>query len=197
MGEVRHEPVDAIKLGSYGALFGGGCGLFAAAVQNALAKHNVGAWGVFTRSGLLITGVGATSGATIFTAAVMANLRETRDWKNWSAGGFAGGVIQGLIARSMPKVFGFGLSFAAILGAADYTGGLVGHNRINHNADEYEEKERMRRTRRRPIEETLEFVGEGRGIKPPGYEERRVQRLKEKYGVEINTVSAVATDEET
>ncbi len=30
------------------------------------------------------------------------------------------------------------------------------------------------------------------GIKPPGYEERRRQRLKEKYGVEINPVKATA-----
>jgi hypothetical protein len=28
------------------------------------------------------------------------------------------------------------------------------------------------------------------GIRPPGYEERRRQRIKEKYGIEINTVSA-------
>mgnify|MGYP001047754663 CR=1 FL=1 len=28
------------------------------------------------------------------------------------------------------------------------------------------------------------------GIKPPGYYERRAQRLKEKYGVDINPVCA-------
>lgn len=30
------------------------------------------------------------------------------------------------------------------------------------------------------------------GIKPPGYEERRRERLQEKYGIEINPVKATA-----
>lgn len=32
-----------------------------------------------------------------------------------------------------------------------------------------------------------------KGIQPPGYEERRRERLREKYGVEINPVSAQAS----
>jgi hypothetical protein len=30
------------------------------------------------------------------------------------------------------------------------------------------------------------------GIRPPGYEERRRERIKEKYGFEVNPVSATA-----
>lgn len=42
---------DAIKSGIKGSLFGGGAGLITSAVQNSLAKRNVGAMGVFTRTG--------------------------------------------------------------------------------------------------------------------------------------------------
>ncbi len=34
-------------------------------------------------------------------------------------------------------------------------------------------------------------------IHPPGYEERRRQRIKEKYGIEIKTVSADPNDHES
>lgn len=50
---VYHK-VDAIKAGTKGALITGGSGLFAASVQNALRKENVGALGVFTKSGGMI-----------------------------------------------------------------------------------------------------------------------------------------------
>ena len=33
--------------------------------------------------------------------------------------------------------------------------------------------------------ETLEQLGEGRGIQGPGYEERRAERIKERYGIEV------------
>lgn len=42
---------DAIKSGIKGALIGGGAGFVASAVQNSLAKRNVGVWGVFSRTG--------------------------------------------------------------------------------------------------------------------------------------------------
>lgn len=42
---------DAIKSGIKGSLVGGGAGLITSAVQNSLAKRNVGAFGVFTRTG--------------------------------------------------------------------------------------------------------------------------------------------------
>lgn len=60
-------------------------------------------------------------------------------------------------------MFGFGVSFAVVMGLTDYTGGFIGHNRIRTNPDEYEEKEFARRNRRQPIEETLVNIGEGRG----------------------------------
>lgn len=51
--------------------------------------------------------------------------------------------------------------------------------------DRVEAKERYRKNRRRPIEETIAELGEGRGIFGPGYEERRRERIKANYGIEI------------
>ena len=68
--------------------------------------------------------------------------------------------------------------------------------------DEYERKEELRKNRRRPVQETIEQLGEGRGeasspliaqlvanddagIYGPGYRERRADRLKERYGLDV------------
>jgi hypothetical protein len=111
----------------------------------------------------------------------------------------------------MPAVLGWGTLTAVALASFEYTGGsLKGFGR-DPAVDEYERKEMLRKNRRRPIEETIAEVGEGRcefdayipmhaaggviwltcaAIHPPGYEDRRRERLKEKYGIEINPVSA-------
>jgi hypothetical protein len=89
----------------------------------------------------------------------------------------------------MPRIFGLGLGFAVIMAVADFTGGSLRGNK-DQEVDEYARKEALRMNRRRPIEETIAEVGEGRSIRPPGYEERRRQRLKETYGIDINPVSA-------
>jgi hypothetical protein len=91
-----------------------------------------------------------------------------------------------------------------VMGAYDYTGGrLTGYQR-DPRVDEFDRKEYMRKNRRRPIEETIAEIGEGRGILhptvvdrkhsnyaagiyAPGYEERRRQRIKEKYGIDVPT----------
>lgn len=63
----------------------------------------------------------------------------------------------------MPAVLGFGAGLAVIQGVFAYCGGgLEGWHR-DPNVDEYERKERLRKERRRPIEETLSELGEGRG----------------------------------
>ncbi len=90
------------------------------------------------------------------------------------------------------------------MGAFDYTGGrLTGYQR-DPKVDEFDRKEYLRKNRRRPIEETVAELGEGRGLQhpiitskkhtnsdtgiyAPGYEERRKQRIKEKYGIDVPT----------
>jgi hypothetical protein len=54
---------------------------------------------------------------------------------------------------------------AIILSAYDYTGGtLTGYKKGSAtDEDEFERKEVLRKNRRRPIEETIANLGEGRG----------------------------------
>lgn len=55
-----YHPKDAVRSSITGALVSGGAGLFASAIQNSLQKQNVGAWGVFTRTGGTIATFGTS-----------------------------------------------------------------------------------------------------------------------------------------
>lgn len=50
-GDEQYQPKDAIKAAFNGAMVTGAAGALAAAIQNTFTKQNVGAWGVFTKSG--------------------------------------------------------------------------------------------------------------------------------------------------
>lgn len=52
---------------------------------------------------------------------------------------------------------------AVVLGAFSYTGGKLEGYRRDPTVDEVARKEFLRKNRRRPIEGTLEELGEGRG----------------------------------
>ena len=63
----------------------------------------------------------------------------------------------------MPAVLGYGAALAAILATFDYTGGsLYGASPV-YGVDEVSRKEYIRTNRRRPVEETVHQLGEGRG----------------------------------
>ncbi|KAI1360198.1 hypothetical protein F5Y08DRAFT_54785 [Xylaria arbuscula] len=184
---------DAIKSAIQGGLVGGGAGLFASAVQNSLARSHVGVWGVFTRTGGTIATFTALTTVYSFSKDAAANLREKDDTFNTTIGAFLGGATLGLRSGRMPRILGYGSALAVVLSVFDYTGGsLFGTRTEVPGMDEYERKEYLRKNRRRPIEDTIADIGEGRGIEPPGYEERRRERLKEKYGIEIKPVSTLA-----
>jgi hypothetical protein len=68
------------------------------------------------------------------------------------------------IVGTTPAVLGMGTLAAVILGAYDYTGGGLTGYKKNHEMDEFERKELLRKNRRRPIEETISELGEGRGM---------------------------------
>lgn len=75
-------------------------------------------------------------------------------------------------ALRFPVILGFGAMAGATVGAFAFTGGKLSGYDKDPNVDEYERKEAMRLNRRRPVEETLAEVGEGRGRsnqQPPGY----------------------------
>ena len=65
--------------------------------------------------------------------------------------------------RTIPAVLGFGAGLAVAQGVFDYGGGKFSGYDKDPNVDEYDRKEALRKNRRRPIQETLEDIGEGRG----------------------------------
>jgi hypothetical protein len=116
----------------------------------------------------------------MFSKLASANLREKDDSWNTAIGGFLAGSVLGLrcqlavggsvrnsadmkTVRTVPSVLGYGAGLAIILGTFDYTGGVLTGYERDPNVDEYDRKEQLRKNRRRPIQETIEELGEGRG----------------------------------
>jgi hypothetical protein len=52
------------------------------------------------------------------------------------------------------------------MSAYDYTGGSLSGYKKDKDLDEFERKEALRKNRRRPIQETISELGEGRGTSP-------------------------------
>lgn len=59
-------------------------------------------------------------------------------------------------------MFGYGALFGVVLAVFDYTGNSLKGSRRSQELDEFDRKEYLRKNRRRPLEETLAEVGEGR-----------------------------------
>ncbi|KAK9412880.1 hypothetical protein SUNI508_12293 [Seiridium unicorne] len=190
--EHPYHAKNAVKSGVNGAAVGVAAGLLASAVQNSLVKTNVGAFGVFTRTGTTIATLTAVPTVYCFVKDATANLREKDDTLNTTVGAFFGGATLGLRCETAPyeTILGQGALLSVVLSAFDFCGGLAGKQTDSEFADEFERKEHLRKNRRRPLTETITELGEGRGIEPPGYGDRRRERLQAKYGVEINPVSA-------
>jgi hypothetical protein len=74
-------------------------------------------------------------------------------------------------------------------GVLAYTGGRLSGWQTDQE-ELFETKRHMRDVKRFDMEQTVSMIGEGRGICPPGYEKRRVERLKQAYGVDILPVKA-------
>ncbi|KAL8738540.1 MAG: hypothetical protein Q9181_000700 [Wetmoreana brouardii] len=173
-----YQPKDAISASVRTTMIMGGAGLFLSAVQNSLTRQNVTAWGVVTRTGSTIWMFAAIGGTYEFARTAAANLREKKDAYNNAIGGFFG-------VRSFPAIVGFGATLSILQFAFEYTGGKFSGYERDAAVDQYERKEQLRRNRRRPIEQTLQEMGEGRGIYGPGYQERRRERLKQNLGIEV------------
>ncbi|KAH6891038.1 hypothetical protein B0T10DRAFT_560308 [Thelonectria olida] len=187
-GEQVYQPFDTLNDAAKAGLVGGASGLFIASIRNALAKRNIGALSVFTRGAPIIGLATAAPTAYVFFSRSFMNLREKDDAWGPAFGGFMMGAVLGLPSRRMPVVVGLGSGIAAFQGLFYYLGGR--YDTFRKEEDEFARKETIRRTTRVPIEQTVSEIGEGRGIQPSGYDERRAERLKEKYGVEINPVTA-------
>ena len=65
--------------------------------------------------------------------------------------------------RSLPFMLGAGAAFGTGMAAFRYTAGLTGGASGEVDEEEIERREAMKKLRRRPLSETLEQLGEGRG----------------------------------
>lgn len=127
-------------------------------------------------------------GAYAFSKDAAANLRQKDDSYNSAIGGAFAGSMMGLrcaflsnqsynanatlldgntdilhAVRSAPAVAGYGAALSVILAAFTYTGGkLTGYDR-DPTVDEVSRKEYLRKNRRRPVDEIVNELGEGRG----------------------------------
>ncbi|KAM3083338.1 hypothetical protein ACMFMG_003991 [Clarireedia jacksonii] len=184
-GNGEYHPKDSIKAALNGLMITGSAGLLISSIQNTLTKKNVGALAVFTRTGSTALIFAAMGGTYEFTKNASANLREKDDSYNEAIGGFLAGSVLGLRYGTTPAVLGFGALTGIVLSAFSYTGGTLAGYRQDHTLDEFERKEFLRKNRRVPIEQTVAELGEGRGIYGPGYDERRRERIKERYGIDV------------
>lgn len=64
-------------------------------------------------------------------------------------------------ARRMPVVMGLGAGVGLVQGTFYFLGGRI--DSFKEESDEFERKERLRRTTRLPVEQTVAEIGEGRG----------------------------------
>ncbi|CUS07111.1 unnamed protein product [Tuber aestivum] len=180
---------DAISLAVKGTLYGSGAGAFISAMQNTLTKSPVGAASFITRTGGVIGLGAAIGGSYMFFRTASANLRGVDDSINPAIGGAVAGALLGIRVRTMSGVVGCGVGLGVVMGIFEYTGGALGRRlRGGGVRDEVGRKEGVRARTRRDVGETIEVLGEGRGIYGAGWEERRRARLTQKYGVNFDEV---------
>lgn len=74
-------------------------------------------------------------------------------------------IADGATVRTIPAVLGLGAGLAVLQGVFTYTGGAFSGYDKGPSVDEFDRKEQLRKNRRRPIQETLDELGEGRGTK--------------------------------
>ncbi|KAF3925121.1 hypothetical protein ABW20_dc0100134 [Dactylellina cionopaga] len=181
-----YHPKDALTNALNAVMITGGAGLIVSGVQNTLAKENRGLFGLFTKTGGTIATFALMGGTYAFVKDASANIRETDDPWNSGLGGFFSGALLGVASGRLPRVVGFGAGLAVILAVWDGAGGSFKGSKWKEGAvDEVARKDAIRTTRRRPYEETIAEIGEGRGIYGPGYAERRRALLKEKYNIDV------------
>ncbi|KAI6779938.1 NADH-ubiquinone oxidoreductase 21.3 kDa subunit-like protein [Emericellopsis cladophorae] len=189
-----YKPHDVITETTQAAIVSFVAASFLAGLKNSFSKQNLGVTGVLTAQAPILGLVTAAPTTYMFVRGATNNLMGREDAWGSAAGGFAAGAILGLPSKRMPVVMGLGAAVGLSQGLFTLFGDRLGS--FKQENDEFERKESIRRTTRIPVEQTIREVGEGRGIRGPGYEERRREHLKEKFGVEINPVRATVDGSE-
>ncbi|KAF2859579.1 NADH-ubiquinone oxidoreductase 213 kDa subunit [Piedraia hortae CBS 480.64] len=187
MGE-DYQPIDTLRSTLKAGLYTGLGGLFLTTIKASLTRAPIGAFAALRKHGATTAVSGGMGAAYMFAKSATANLRENDDATSASVGGLFAGAVLGLRFGTLPAVVGYGSALAATLGTFTYLGGRL--RGFPAFGDEMANKQAMRLNRRRPVEETVRELGEGRGIYGPGYEERRAQRLKDAYGVSVPTTQS-------
>jgi len=86
----------------------------------------------------------------------------------------------------MVTTLGGALALGSVMSVISYTGHSMFESSGDKTfSDRLAYKEEAKSRFRRPLNETINELGEGRGIYGPGYEERRKQRIKERYGFDV------------
>ena len=78
-------------------------------------------------------------------------------------------LILSVTVRSFPAVVGWAAAGAVVFSTFDISGGTLMGPIKDPNVDEYERKEALRANKRRPIQETIDELGEGRGMSRSPY----------------------------
>lgn len=65
-------------------------------------------------------------------------------------------------AGRIPAILGYGAIMSVTSAVFEYTGGRIQGAGRNPDVDEFERKEMLRKRYRRPVEETIAEIGEGR-----------------------------------
>lgn len=73
-------------------------------------------------------------------------------------------IIDTCLDNSAPAMIGFGALTAVVMSAYDFTGGSLRGFKKDKEIDDFERKEALRLNRRRPIDQTISELGEGRGM---------------------------------
>ncbi len=71
--------------------------------------------------------------------------------------------------RTVPSVLGNGVLLAVALAGAQYSGGAIFSQRSDPEEDAFVKKEEIRRRFRRPANEMINEIGEGRGMSLTGH----------------------------
>ncbi|EEQ30500.1 NADH-ubiquinone oxidoreductase 213 kDa subunit [Microsporum canis CBS 113480] len=124
-----------------------------------------------------------TGGVGLFTSAVQ-NTLQKQNVGPWG--------IFTKNARTFPAVLGYGVALATILGVFEYSGGRIGGKEADPSVDEYDRRTALRKNFRSPGEQTIAELGERRGIEAPGFAERRRERIKQNYGIDVPVTQASA-----
>lgn len=64
----------------------------------------------------------------------------------------------------MPAVLGYGAALATVIGLFEYTGGQLMPIGKDPQIDDFDRKEALKKRYRRPVQETINEIGEGRGL---------------------------------